>query len=157
MDSSAFFQYPDEERSSSSGLLAELHEDEVQTILQFGQMRRYLANEFAVRVGERERTLFIIMSGRFEVQVPSPRGAQRGADLSAGDIFGELSFFDKAPREADVIAVTNAEALIMTPEGFERLRLREPRLAMLFVLDLGRVLSARFRTYNRRLAALGKL
>jgi CRP/FNR family transcriptional regulator, cyclic AMP receptor protein len=157
MDSSAFFQYPDENQAASVGLLAELHEDEVQTVLQFGQTRRYLPREYAVHEGERDRSLFVILSGRFEVLVPSPRGPQRGADLAAGDIFGELSFFDREPREADVIATSNAEALIMTPEGFERLRLREPRLAMLLVLDLGRVLSTRFRRYNRRLAALGKL
>jgi hypothetical protein len=56
-----------------------------------------------------------------------------------------------------VIARTAAETFVMTPEGFERLRLRDPRLAMLFVLDLGRVLSIRFRRHNRRLAALGQL
>jgi hypothetical protein len=37
------------------------------------------------------------------------------------------------------------------------LRVNEPRLALNVVLDLGRALSTRFRAYNQRLAALGKL
>jgi CRP-like cAMP-binding protein len=156
-DASAFFPYPDSKLTSSSGFLSNLHEDEIKIVVGFGQMRRYLPDEYAVRAGDPGRALFIIMNGRFQVLVPSPRGFDRANDLSAGDIFGELAFFDRLPREADVRAVTNAEALIMTPEGFERFRLREPRLAILFVLDLGRILSTRFRTYNRRLAALGKL
>jgi CRP-like cAMP-binding protein len=156
-DASAFFPYPDSEQATSAGFLGNLHEDEINAVVGFGQMRRYLPDEYAVRTGDRDRALFIIMSGRFQVLVPSPRGFDRASDLTSGDIFGELAFFDRLPREADVCAVTNAEALIMTPEGFERFRLREPRLAILFVLDLGRVLSTRFRTYNRRLAALGKL
>ena len=61
------------------------------------------------------------------------------------------------PGSTWIRSITDAQALIMTPEGFERFRLHEPRLAMLFVLDLGRVLSIRFRIYNRRLATLGKL
>jgi CRP-like cAMP-binding protein len=126
-------------------------------VLRFGQMRRYAAGEAAVRAGEDGRALFVIVGGRFEVLVPSPRGVQHAADLIPGDIFGELSFFDQKPRGSDVIARTAAETFVMTPEGFERLRLRDPRLAMLFVLDLGRVLSIRFRRHNRRLAALGQL
>jgi CRP-like cAMP-binding protein len=157
VDSSTFFQYPNSEQAKSAGFLGELHEDEIGTILHFGQMRRYIPGEHAVRSGAVDRSLFVIVAGRFEVLVPSPRGLQHAADLSPGDIFGELSFFDQQPRDADVVAVSNAEALVMTPEGFERLRLREPRLAMLFVLDLGRVLSVRFRRHNRRLAALGQL
>jgi CRP-like cAMP-binding protein len=156
-DASAFFPYPDSEHTSSPGFLSNLHEDEIQTVVSFGQMRRYAPKEYAVRAGETDRALFIIMKGRFQVLVPAPRGLVRANDLGAGDIFGELAFFDRRPREADVAAVTEAEALIMTPDGFERFRLREPRLAILFVFDLGRILSSRFRIYNRRLAALGKL
>jgi hypothetical protein len=42
----------------------------------------------------------------------------------------------------------------MTLAGFDRLRLAHPRLALSFVLDLGRIMSGRFREINRRLMAL---
>jgi len=74
-----------------------------------------------------------------------------------GDMFGELAFFDNQPRSADVRAIDDSEALIMTPAGFDRLRLANSRLAVRFVMDLGRILSVRFREYNTRLAALAEL
>jgi CRP/FNR family transcriptional regulator, cyclic AMP receptor protein len=65
-----------------------------------------------------------------------------------------LAFFDGKPRSADVRAVEDSEALIMTPAAFDRLRLTHPRLALCFALDLGRILSVRFRECSHRLAAL---
>ena len=139
------------------GFLAGLDDDEITTILDYTQSRRYGAGESAVLAGEHNRSLFIVTAGRFEVLVPSPRGPQRAAVFEAGDMFGELSFFDNQPRSADVRAIEPAEALIMTPAGFDRLRLANARLAVRFVMDLGRILSVRFREYNNRLAALSEL
>jgi CRP/FNR family transcriptional regulator/CRP/FNR family cyclic AMP-dependent transcriptional regulator len=65
--------------------------------------------------------------------------------LEAGDLFGEVGFFDGLPRSADVVALEDAEALVLTQAAFQRLRLTHPRLALRFVLDLGRILGERFR------------
>lgn len=157
MDSSGFFPYPDAVRQQTAGFLANLYEDEVATVLSYTQSRRYASGELAIRVGDTDRSLHIVTAGRFEGLVPAARGLQRARLFQPGDIFGELAFFDGQPRTADVRALEDAEALIMTPAGFDRLRLTEPRLALYFVLDLGRVLSMRFREYNRRLAALGEV
>ena len=80
-----------------------------------------------------------------------PGGGRARRVLERGAIFGDLAFFDGKPRSADVRAVGVAEAYIMTLGAFERLRLGFPRLAIAFVLDLGRVLSIRFREHDRRL------
>lgn len=157
MDPSTFFAYPDSVAQQSAGFLAGLHDDDIATILSFAQTRRYAHGALAVRQGDTGRDLYIVTSGHFDVFVPAPRDPQRARQFGPGDIFGELAFFDGQPRSADVRANGQAEALIMTSAGFDRLRLAQPRLAMLFVLDLGRVLSVRFREYNRRLAALGQL
>jgi CRP-like cAMP-binding protein len=141
----------------TGGFLADLSDEDIATILDYTQARRFGAGQMAIREGERERSLFIVTSGRFEVLVPSPLGKQRAAVMEAGDMFGELAFFDNQPRSADVRALEESEALIMTPAGFDRLRLAHSRLALRFVMDLGRVLSVRFRAYNLRLAALGEM
>lgn len=151
--SSVFFTGDD----PGSEFLADLDDDEIATILDYAQARRFDPGEAAVLAGDRNRSLFIVTGGRFEVQVPSPTGLQRAAVFATGDMFGELSFFDNQPRSADVRAVEDAEALIMTPAGFDRLRLANSRLAIRFIMDLGRILSYRFREYNTRLAELEKL
>jgi CRP-like cAMP-binding protein len=143
--------------SETAGFLARLYDDEVATVLAYTEARRYAAGELAIRHGDADRGLYIVTAGAFEVLVPAPGGAQRAAVFRPGDVFGDLAFLDGRPRSADVRAVGDAEALVMAPAGFDRLRLAEPRLALVFALDLGRILSVRFRALSDRLAALGQI
>jgi CRP-like cAMP-binding protein len=127
------------------GFLADLHETDLAVVLQYTQARLYEPGEFAVHRGEVDRSFFIIARGSFEVLVPTADRAQRVRVLQPGDLFGEVGFFDGLPRSADVVAREEAEALVLTQAAFQRLRLTHPRLALRFVLDLGRILGERFR------------
>jgi len=127
------------------GFLADLHEADQAVVLQYTQARLYAPGQFAVRRGEVDRSFFIISRGSFEVVVPSQRSPTRVRVLEPGDLFGEVGFFDGLPRSADVVAVEESEALVLTQAAFQRLRLTHPRLAVRFVLDLGRILGERFR------------
>src|SRR5215208_2200499 len=126
------------------GFLADLHEADQAVVLQYTQARLYEPGQLAVRRGEVDRSFFIISRGLFEVVVPS-EGPKRVRVLEPGDLFGEVGFFDGLPRSADVVAVEESEALVLTQAAFQRLRLTHPRLALRFVLDLGRILGERFR------------
>jgi CRP-like cAMP-binding protein len=127
------------------GFLADLHEADQAVVLQYTQARLYAPGEFAVRHGEVDRSFFIIARGSFEVLVPTRAGQERIRVLEPGDLFGEVGFFDGLPRSADVVALEASEALVLTQAAFQRLRLTHPRLALRFVLDLGRILGERFR------------
>jgi CRP/FNR family cyclic AMP-dependent transcriptional regulator len=130
---------------AGGAFLSYLHEDELAVVLDHTQSRLYKAGEYAVREGDRDRSFFIISRGSFEVRIPTSRGPRRVRILEQSHLFGEVAFFDGRPRSADVVALEDSEALILTPVAFERLRLAHPRLALCFVLDLGRILSERFR------------
>jgi CRP/FNR family transcriptional regulator, cyclic AMP receptor protein len=127
------------------GFLADLHEADVAVVLEYTQARLYAPGEQAVRTGERDRSFFVISRGSFEVAVPTADGPRRVRVLEPGDLFGEVGFFDGRPRSADVVALEESEALVLTQAAFQRLRLMHPRLALRFVLDLGRILGVRFR------------
>jgi CRP-like cAMP-binding protein len=127
------------------GFLADLHEADQAVVLQYTQARLYEPGEFAVRRGEVDRSFFIIARGAFEVLVPTNGSPERVRVLEPGDLFGEVGFFDGLPRSADVVALEPSEALVLTQAAFQRLRLTHPRLALRFVLDLGRILGERFR------------
>jgi CRP-like cAMP-binding protein len=127
------------------GFLSELHEDEIAIVLEHTQARLYRPGEYAVRTGERDRSFFIISRGSFDVLVDGPDGQRRVRRLEHGDLFGEVAFFDGRPRSADVVALEESEALILTQAAFQKLRLMHPRIALYFVLDLGRILGERFR------------
>jgi CRP-like cAMP-binding protein len=113
--------------------------------LQYTQARLYAPGELAVRRGEVDRSFFIFSRGSFEVLVPGDEGPCRVRVLEPGDLFGEVGFFDGLPRSPDVVALEESEALVLTQTAFQRLRLTHPRLALRFVLDLGRILGERFR------------
>jgi CRP-like cAMP-binding protein len=134
-----------ESNGEHRGFLADLHEADLAVVLGYTQERVYGPGEFAVRIGELDRSFFVISRGSFEVLVPSDDGPQRVRVLESGDLFGEVGFFDGLPRSADVVALEEGEALVLTQAAFQRLRLMQPRLALRFVLDLGRVLGERFR------------
>jgi CRP-like cAMP-binding protein len=136
---------PSNNERTHRGFLADLHEADLQVVLQYTQARLYAPGEFAVHEGEVDRSFFIISHGSFEVLAPSDDGPQRVRVLEPGDLFGEVGFFDGLPRSADVVALEDAEALVLTQTAFQRLRLTHPRLALRFVLDLGRALGERFR------------
>jgi CRP-like cAMP-binding protein len=127
------------------GFLADLHEADQTVVLQYTQARLYAPGQFAVRRGEVDRSFFIISRGSFEVLVPTEGISKRVRLLKPGDLFGEVGFFDGLPRSADVVALEESEALVLTQAAFQRLRLTHPRLALRFVLDLGRILGERFR------------
>jgi CRP-like cAMP-binding protein len=141
------FDYPDQTANvARRGVLGDLRDDEVATIVSYAQHRRYADGGRAVRQGERDRTVFLVVAGSFEVR----SGGRRHRVLKPGDIFGELSFFDGSPRSADVVAAGVAEALAMTQATFDRLRLNEPRLAVLLLMDLGRIVAGHLRDEMRR-------
>jgi CRP-like cAMP-binding protein len=135
----------DPDADEHRGFLADLHESDVTVVLEYTQARLYAAGDVAVRAGEIDRSFFIISRGSFEVVVPTENGPRRARVLEPGDLFGEVGFFDGLPRSADVVALEDAEALVLTQAAFQRLRLTHPRLALRFVLDLGRILGERFR------------
>jgi CRP/FNR family transcriptional regulator/CRP/FNR family cyclic AMP-dependent transcriptional regulator len=136
---------PSDGEHTPRGFLADLHEADLAVVLQYTQTRLYAAGEYAVHKGDIDRSFFIISRGLFEVLLPTDAGPRRVRMLEPGDLFGEVGFFDGLPRSADVIALEEAEALVLTQPAFQRLRLTHPRLALRFVLDLGRILGERFR------------
>jgi CRP-like cAMP-binding protein len=133
------------EEPTQRGFLADLHEADQAVVLQYTQARLYAPGELAVHCGEVDRSFFVIARGSFEVLVPADGESERVRVLEPGDLFGEVGFFDGLPRTADVVALEAAEALVLTQAAFQRLRLTHPRLALRFVLDLGRILGERFR------------
>ena len=68
-----------------------------------GQLRWLHAGETLLSVGERNSTLFLVLSGSFGVHVAGA-GADPIAIVRAGESLGEISVLDQKPASADVIA-----------------------------------------------------
>ena len=106
--------------------------------------RTFAAGERIVQRGDAADEMFVIRSGSVEIR----RDDGVVALLGAGDFFGEMSLLESLPRDADAVAVTDVELLVITQGGLlVRLR-RDPT----FALEMLHRLSGRVRTLNALLA-----
>jgi CRP/FNR family transcriptional regulator, cyclic AMP receptor protein len=70
-----------------------------------------------------------LTSGRVRLAVGTAQGKElvlRHAE--AGDVFGELSLFDGAPRSANATALLNSEGFVLSKRDFDAVATREPAL-----------------------------
>jgi CRP-like cAMP-binding protein len=160
MDFQSFFDYPGETAADEARqlvFLADLSPEGWGKLLARTGAQRFRAGEVLVRAGEAQPALYIVASGSLEVLGTDRRGRERRvAVIEQGSVFGEQSFFDRLPRSATVRALTDGELRSLTPEAFEVLAAREPDLARMVLLDLGRILSLRLRATSALAARLAE-
>lgn len=83
------------------------------------------AGDVLVRQGGRGDEVFVVVNGRATVF----RNDAWVADLGPGDLIGEISLLDGAPRTATVIAQTDVELLVLDRRAFDRLVVEVPFVA----------------------------
>ncbi len=112
--------------------------------------RRYAADEVIFRNGDRGRNAYIIEAGRVEVSVERNGENVVIAELGVGEIFGEMSMIDDAPRSATVTALEDTEVVVI-----QRWRLMQPLESADPMMNLLlRVVLARFRDAQRQLSGI---
>ncbi len=91
--------------------------------------RRFRAGDVLCSKGEMSSTLFVLLKGQVMVVGVDDEGREVLLNLlKPGDFFGELALIDGQPRSADVIAVTDGEALLVRRSDFMALAERMPSL-----------------------------
>ena len=83
--------------------------------------------------------LYIVYSGRVKVVMYGANGREVTlAILRPGEVFGELSMLDGAPRSATVVAMSDAQLLALPREDFMRHLERNPQTALNLLGELAR-------------------
>ncbi len=154
---STFFQYPNlEPEGDEPKLMANFSEKDLQKIYAIGEVQQFAAGEIGVTEGADDTSLFIILEGTAEVLIPKRNGWYKLAALSPGGVFGELSFFDRMPRSARVVALTDCNVLKISDSAFQHLRVHDTSLALSLIQDLGKILIHRLRRMNDLVQTLVK-
>ena len=75
--------------------------------------KSFAAGEEIFRIGDHGRNAYMIERG--EVQISNIQDGQEVviATLGAGEIFGEMSMIDEAPRSATVRAAVNTDVIVI--------------------------------------------
>jgi EAL domain-containing protein (putative c-di-GMP-specific phosphodiesterase class I) len=112
--------------------------------------RSFAAGEEIFRMGDRGRDAYIIERGNVEVSMMRNGESVILAELGKGEIFGELSMIDDAPRSATVTATEDTEVVVI-----QRSRLLRPLSAADPLMNLLlRVVLTRFRAEQQQLTGM---
>lgn len=115
------------------------------------QEHYFAPGEVLVEEGSPGTSMYVVLEGEVFV---SCKGVQL-AKLCAGEHFGELSLADNLPRSASVSAATFGSAISISAEQLEEFCRQEPELGNVLLWKLLRVLGARLRQTNSRVAEPG--
>jgi len=93
------------------------------------RLRRFRRGEVIFHVGDPGDALFLISSGSVKITLPSETGEEAIlATLLPGEVFGELSLLDGAPRSATAVALEPTETMVLLRDRFRQLLATEPTI-----------------------------
>jgi CRP/FNR family cyclic AMP-dependent transcriptional regulator len=125
--------------------LADLSEGDWGRVLRIVETRHFKAGEDLIREGENDSSFFILTHGEVDVIVGGDDKETVLATIQEGSVFGEIAFFDDAPRSATIRARKRGSAVRISRENFENLAAWEPKIARRMLDELGQVLAMRLR------------
>jgi monovalent cation:H+ antiporter, CPA1 family len=102
-------------------ILAGLDERQLDRLYRLLRPRLALPNDHIFRKGERGDAVFFIASGAVEVILP-----ERRVRLGSGEFFGEMALLSDRPRQADVVALSYCQLLVLRRSDFERFMKANP-------------------------------
>lgn len=141
---------------SGSPLFEMLSNQELEYVADLSRPRRFKKGETIFEEGELGDSLYVVASGEVEVLRRDASGSGRViATLGAREFFGEMSLIDKEYRSATVKALTDCELLHLTAENLTAFRKQHRDGFTFVIINIARMLSARLREANTRLAAKG--
>ena len=102
--------------------------------------------------GDKSTYMVLIVKGQVHVvKYDSQRTPKRIATLGPGKTIGEMSIIDGEPRSASAVSASEATLLVMTTENFHRLMDEWPRVAVILVQKIAKLMSQYLRQTSGRL------
>ena len=119
-----------------------------------GEVRRIARDEYLIRAGDRDSTLFAIEDGHLDIVVTRD-GAPLGqpfvvAPVGPGDVLGEVSFIDDSPRTVSVKAGEDATVRAWDKHTLAAALSFNPQMLAKFAVALCELLVERLRDTARR-------
>ena len=108
-------------------LLSALSDEERRDLLSRARRRRFTKGEVVFHEGDPGDSMHLIAKGHLAVRVTTPLGDTATLlILKAGDFVGEMAVVSPAPRNATVLALSDAETLAVHKDTLDELRAHHP-------------------------------
>ena len=112
-------------------LLAHLNRDQLRHVTERCRFMRVEKNRAIVTATEPSTDLYFLLHGRLVARGRTPDGREvRFATLEAGDMFGEFSAIDRAPRSAEIVVAKDALVACLAAAQLRELMLLVPQIAL---------------------------
>jgi uncharacterized membrane protein len=119
-------------------LFSRLTDDERAALSRSMHRRSFAPNQTIFWIGDEGEDLFLVISGRVSVTVPSEQGEHVAvATLGPGELFGEISLLDAGPRTATVRALTDTEVYTLSRKDFHLFIRLHPSAALEILSVMG--------------------
>jgi CRP-like cAMP-binding protein len=134
-------------------LLVNLEPAQLERIARAGEIESYNPGEPIVVEGSLGDALFLILSGQAAVH----QGAKTFATLAGGDLFGEMSLVEPAPRSASVTAMSAAFVFRLPHDALRAMLTDDAHAASVLLVQIVKTLSERMRRANQMLSSVDML
>lgn len=103
--------------------------DEMRRLGRFGEIRRFASGDMLMKAGDSGHGLAVILSGRVEIVQRDETGRQRHVVThETGSFMGELAQLSGRPSLVDARALSEVEAIVVSPERLRALLIAEADL-----------------------------
>ena len=123
----------------------ELTRKEILEVDELLHERIYEKDEILFEEGDPGHGIFIIVSGKVRADPSHKLLKNEVLDIGPGELVGELSLFDQAPRTAKVVAVERTVTVALFQAEFYSLLLKNKSVGVKVLVEIARTLSRRAR------------
>jgi len=138
----------------SIALFAALDEDELEALAAISEIKTYQEGSLVFSEGDTGKDIYFLVSGVVSIRKKISSGFKTLAVLRDGDLFGEMSFFENAPRSADAFAPMECDILSIKGEAFEAFLSDKPRKSFSMLMKMLAISSSRLRNMDRYFTTL---
>lgn len=134
------------------GFLAEVSSEHRSFLACFGKFLRPVSGDVLIAEGDRQESLFVILSGTLHVLSSTEERQVLLANLGAGDSIGEINLFDPATASATAIARSSSLIWSLSREELDAFQEADPAAGVAVLRGLLRQVCKRIRSMNEKLA-----
>jgi CRP-like cAMP-binding protein len=135
-------------------LFASLADDDLHVLAACFQVRQHARGDFVYRQGDPGDTMLVIATGRLVAFTDAVDGTSTSLnEMGPGELLGEMSFLDPAPRSATVRAAADSVTYELSHDTMTVLSRRAPKAASALVTAGIRGMTRRLRTLDERIEA----
>jgi CRP-like cAMP-binding protein len=139
------------ERLASFALFDHFAPDQLERLAQCTSLVRFPGGATVIKEGDTSQDAYIVHKGRVRIKRDTSYGSFELAKLGEGELFGETSFVDQAPRSMDAVTEQASELFLLSLVGLSSTADQDPRFATALWWTFWRALSTKLRATNERL------